>query len=89
MRVDDVSKSGVYRARALECRKLAEMATPGTGAQYERLAIAYEQLVPLHRGFDWLIFSVILGWAGLLGQRAVRCFGGRPADAGLGRFVRG
>ena len=44
MSVDDVSKSGVYRARALECRKLAEMATPGTGAQYERLAIAYEQL---------------------------------------------
>jgi hypothetical protein len=44
MRVDDVSKSGVYRARALECRKLAEMATPRTGAQYERLAIAYEQL---------------------------------------------
>jgi hypothetical protein len=44
MRVDDVSKSGVYRARALECRMLAEMATPGTGAQYESLAIAYEQL---------------------------------------------
>jgi hypothetical protein len=44
MRVDDVSKSGVYRARALECRKLAEMATPGTGGQYERLAIAYEEL---------------------------------------------
>jgi hypothetical protein len=44
MRVDEVSKAGVYRARALECRKLAEMATPDTGAQYERLAIAYEQL---------------------------------------------
>jgi hypothetical protein len=24
--------------------QLAEMATPGTGAQYERLALAYEQL---------------------------------------------
>jgi hypothetical protein len=41
---DEISKSSIYRIRALECRKLAKMATPGTGAQYERLAIAYEQL---------------------------------------------
>jgi hypothetical protein len=41
---EDVSKSEMYRFRALECRKLAEMAAPGTGLQYERLAIAYEQL---------------------------------------------
>jgi hypothetical protein len=41
---DEVSKAGMYRTRALECRKLAGINGPGAGAQYLRLAIAYEQL---------------------------------------------
>jgi hypothetical protein len=40
---DEVSKAGMYRTRALECRKLAGINGPA-GAQYLRLAIAYEQL---------------------------------------------
>ena len=41
---EDLSRSELYRARALECRKLAEIGAPGAGAQYQRLAAAYEQL---------------------------------------------
>ena len=41
---EDLSKSELYRTRALECRKLAEIAAPIAQVQYERLAAAYEQL---------------------------------------------
>jgi hypothetical protein len=41
---EDLSKSELYRTRALECRKLAEFAAPNAGVEYERLAAAYEQL---------------------------------------------
>ena len=41
---DDLSKSELYRTRALECRKLAELAAPAAATQYEKLAAAYEQL---------------------------------------------
>jgi hypothetical protein len=37
---EDRSKLAVYRAGALECRKLAKMAAPQARAHYERLAIA-------------------------------------------------
>jgi hypothetical protein len=48
---DDASKLAVYRTRASECRKLAEMALPQTRAYYERLASAYEELADeLERG---------------------------------------
>jgi hypothetical protein len=39
-----VSKSAVYRTRAMECRKLARMAAPRTRADHERPAVAYEEL---------------------------------------------
>jgi hypothetical protein len=41
---EDVSKAGVYRERALECRRLALMCPPVSRDQYERLARAYDQL---------------------------------------------
>jgi hypothetical protein len=41
---EDLSKSKLFRARALECRKLAEIAAPIARLQYEKLAAAYEQL---------------------------------------------
>jgi hypothetical protein len=41
---EDLSKFEVYRTRALECRKLAAIAAPGAATQYEKLAVAYEQL---------------------------------------------
>jgi hypothetical protein len=41
---EELSKLDVYRTRALECRKLAEIAGPGTRARYWKLAEAYDLL---------------------------------------------